>query len=630
MNRRSEDHLDQGGAHVGTGPLTTQARHLLSCVLVYVLLALGGISCSDAPTGRDVDETQHALSIPGQTPVPCVVEFQNSLWDGTTVQLMTADALAACGGPALAAGYEGDLAPLFMDTTGIVDEGLNAVLSRMRETIGNPDGFPLSSHLSHWSEFRRRTRDTGVPIDFFGATVHIANCDPATGEPLVFPYDLRPTPVVETLDLSALYDVPARRSLSDDLANRDLQWAGVNLCIAQRLRQVAPGAAGGEALFMTRAEQRELLETIRERAQIAMVNYALLGMTFSAQMLTDDQAALFLLDSGVHIDVRLPWLQGWANQVADPALLAGMGQDFAAAVQLHIAVTRELAELLARSRSAREPHRPTVPPEADWGAADDTWGTGSWQQRQAALMFGGDPLAQQFGGPWQHPMGVEAPGLVAGFLEFNDRNWPTRRGLPYVRARIDEPQIAAFSRMADQANELRFNIGAAGPSQCAAIDPVSSGNDLYEHVEKALRRLACVPGEAGTAACLAFPAHDEDTLLWRHHAIARRHAVAVAELYRDLIGPRFGRPSAAGSTTCPGQPGAMSFRGTLDHPGGVTNRLWLTGAAVRRSASSPPSSRRFIHVAIVVAVTRNRRAVSAAFQPAAARSMRTASRSHGG
>ena len=63
--------------------------------------------------------------------------------------------------------------------------------------------------------------------------------------------------------------------------NADLRSGGLNLCIAQKLRAVSPGAAGGEALLLSEEEQRQLIEIIRERAQIAMLNYALLGVVLA-------------------------------------------------------------------------------------------------------------------------------------------------------------------------------------------------------------------------------------------------------------------------------------------------------------------------------------------------------------
>lgn len=142
---------------------------------------------------------------------------------------------------------------------------------------------------------------------------------------------------------------------------------------------------------MSNAGQRELLETIRQRSQIAMLQYALLGSVFasdSAEQAIPDKSkkadcplppwhpicALWRKDDPAR-HIRIPFLKYFGNH-APAAWLSGMGRDFATAVQLHTQVTQEVSALLARSRSAGLERGGDAE-----SRADETWGPGSWQQR---------------------------------------------------------------------------------------------------------------------------------------------------------------------------------------------------------------------------------------------------------
>lgn len=545
--------------HHRWGSAARSASTRALCVLVAVCTtALFAMACGDA---RQTDGGPHPvarvkqepLAVPGQTPFPCSTAsgtFGQNLWNGTRVQLMLADAMLACmGGPDSLEGLVLHRVP---------DETLSAVVENIR-----PLAAPFATSFG-WNLVRSNLVED------------IRNCDPATGEILPDPVPIDSFHIQEKLDISSVIPegTPGLNpSAALNNAKIDLRWPAFNLCLAQQLRRVAPGAAGGEALFFSRAEQRELLETIRERAQISMLGYSLLASAFATPGLTGTDALLFL--AGPQDNQRIPFLQAWAQQVAEPERLQGMGQDFAAAVQLHLTVTRELAELLARSRSSGEPHRPAQPPSDDFARADDVWGRASWQQRQLALMFGGDPLAQEDGGPWQHPLGITAPGKR---LDLSDRGWPTQLGLPYVRKEATDPQVWRLAELAKGTNQLRFDLRATGPSSanCAEIRVDSSADKIYRAVERELRELNCDDGDS-REECQGFPDHDSKTFLWQTHRINRDHAHSLVALYRDLLGPRFGRPDSGGDTSCRGQYGAMNLAGRIEHPPGGRNRLWLSG-----------------------------------------------------
>src|SRR5262249_20332576 len=149
-------------------------------------------------------------------------------------------------------------------------------------------------------------------------------------------------------------------------AESTVQRATINLCIAQQLRTAAPGAANGEILLFPGDEQRRLLEITRERAQLAMLQFAGLAAALSATASASDPPP--------KPNAFLPVFARWQT-TADPQLVQ-LGEDFAHAVNLHITTSGEIAALLVRSGDARLPRGASATT-----TSDELWGPGSWRNR---------------------------------------------------------------------------------------------------------------------------------------------------------------------------------------------------------------------------------------------------------
>ncbi len=335
----------------------------------------------------------------------------------------------------------------------------------------------------------------------------------------------------------------------ESAANGDLLTAGINLCMAQRLRQLSPGGSGGELLLLPASDQRYLLEVIRERAQIAMLQYAELGVVFShtyiggaltPDELNGDQYNIYgdLTSEGNVIEqTTIPDLEYWAEHptcvnnngdlVTCSGQLAAMGRDFATAVQMDVQTSEELSQLLARSSSAREPRggSPATP-------ADETWGVGSWRQRLMAEMFGGDPLAIENGGPWKHPLGQTGPGLFEG--------WPDPQQQPYFVTPVAEPEVTDLWALARRYNRVGLVSETAG----GCVEPYNldlTAQYIYEYVEAELENDAC--GKCQTNVDALKPDvtspnfNPSDMLLWKDYRITYDHAQTLAKHLLEALHP---------------------------------------------------------------------------------------------
>ncbi len=498
--------------------------------LLGIIAALA-VACSSSHDG-DVRSFSQSVSIPGLTPEPCD-------WDGNTVELLVADAWTGCS--ALASEPGGGFSNNFFGN----DPYLTQILEKMG--MGNaqsPDPF------GSWYDLRQSPT---------------ANCDPVTHTPVGFPVSIPLTPVPEHVPID-----PNDRA-RHERADGELRQAGINLCIAQRLRTLSPGASAGESLLLSDADQRLLLETIRERVQIAMLQYALLGVVFSTNPKTLSGTPL--------IGQRIPILQDWAN---DPAKKKGalvtMGRDFAAAVQLHSIVSMELFHLFARSRSARSKRGGVSATRAD-----ETWGAGSWHQRLLAVAYGGDPLAiVDEGTPWQswNPETSVSGDAAVGFQESTPRlrlGWPGALKRPYVTASVTAPQVRELLALAKRFDrlELRANAGAS----CEPFDVDTSAKELYKAIEGELRVADCYRDNS-TDPCPTTPtppAYEYGAgpyLLWQKYHITPEHARTLAKLLQQSLGGR--NPSATcnppGLNLNDAQFGGRNILGTVTDAGnGVTH-----------------------------------------------------------
>ena len=518
---------------------------VVCCVLLPVACAADSVEPSGTNTSRA------GLSAPTLTPVPCgAVDGKKAYtWNGTRGELLVADAFAGCTDTAH------DIA---MDMTDfpLADKALRDVIGHMKEALpANGQGQPVSK----WASFRQdETR----------------NCDPDNVNlgkaAVIVPYALQ-----ETLYLNQPPNPSSFRAWTISLADMDLRWAGLNLCVAMRLRELSPGAAGAEALLMSSAEQRELLETIRERAQIAMLHYALLGSVFASDgpgkaIPGNSELPLCPLPPWHQIcelwdknnparHVRVPFLQYFGHQ-APASWLRGMGRDFATAVQLHTEVTREVTSLLARSRSAGLERGGDAETRAD-----ETWGPGSWQQRLMAAAYGGDPLVTDDKSPWQHPMG-------SGYTI----TWPSRTESPYVRHESQEPQIGKALSLIQKHDVLDLTL-VAGSGQCRTIDVPQSGTSVYDALELAVRKALCLDYNTATGACtpVSLPADPEKHGLWLHYGIRSHHVATAVEIAADLVGPEL--DVANGSACSTWRYGSHRVAGALSMGAG---KVHVSGSAL--------------------------------------------------
>src|SRR6478752_2666624 len=86
--------------------------------------------------------------------------------------------------------------------------------------------------------------------------------------------------------------------------------AAMNLCIAQRVRQ---RGLNGQSLLLPEAEQQQLLELVRERSQIALLQYAALARVLAEPETMSPDASLTAWQ-------MVPYLKRWAR--------AGSGSTF--------------------------------------------------------------------------------------------------------------------------------------------------------------------------------------------------------------------------------------------------------------------------------------------------------------
>lgn len=255
-----------------------------------------------------------ALQVPGLTPVPCD-SSKTPVWDGTPVQLMLADAWAECTVDAFRWPGSNELTYLDLEAALIADDAIIEVFARMQTTLAawNATTTTGNSAVERWFEARSGTN----------------NCDPAgssAGSRVAVP--LRTRVVIEAATLSNGLDTDERS------AGFELRTAGINLCVAQVLRERSPGAAGGEALLLTAEEQRELAAATRERVQIAMLQYALLGSAFAGPTTTVSN------NPAIAIPELQRWIAAPKGRTAGTGSLVNlttddvrrMGRDFAAAV----------------------------------------------------------------------------------------------------------------------------------------------------------------------------------------------------------------------------------------------------------------------------------------------------------
>lgn len=488
---------------------------LALCVVVVVGCA------SDTGSGTTGTSAAH-LTVANLTPVPCFSGKPD--WELGLVELLTADALAACS-------YDGT------NGTAVEVRLDDAYLNSVRDAMIQLGAITLAQWVT--------ARGNGA-----------LNCDPVTGQSGI-PVAIESTPVRERLIWPGLLSTDPLDAMVRN-ANSDIRAAGLNLCIAQHLRAASPGASGGEALLLSEAEQRQLLGVIRERAQISVIQYALLGVAFVRPFSAAD-----LLPFDQSISQRpIPLIQLWSEVACANTFLTGsvcgldvdpvtgdttleaMGKDFGTAIQLMLETSTEMASLTARSRSTRSASGSNAQ-----SRADEVWGPASWYQRGLAVLYGGDALAVAANGPWQHPLGLQKPSQ--GWWPTAD--WPSSSESPYVRVETREPQIGVLLGLARRLDRLELKYGSSGQ-----IEVTETATHLYDIVERFVRLEDCADPDPVTGACTflgAVPADPASHVLWKKYRVTRAHAEKLAHLLADSIG----------DPTSSGAPGAQNIRGELEY-----------------------------------------------------------------
>jgi hypothetical protein len=295
------------------------------------------------------------------------------------------------------------------------------------------------------------------------------------------------------------------------IANQILKMPSLNLCLARALRTASPGTAGAnDTLFMAASDQRELLEVIRERAQMAMIEFAQLALAFTSSTSSPVSEGAFTSNRDEALGPVMAWgnpsnwPQNDPNTATHQAQIQAMGADFAAAVQLHAIVSQEIAALLTRSSSAREPRGGQAS-----NLAQETWGAGSWRQRTLASLYGGAALATESDGssPWHgsentfisHEVGVNDWAVFFPTLG----TWPDRSQQPYFQTDLSRPEAQTLLGLARTYNTVFLQPGgaASGTTDCTAIDRTLSPRVLYTRTEAALESDECGPSSAPFFFC---------------------------------------------------------------------------------------------------------------------------------
>lgn len=433
-------------------------------------LAIAGLACSDG-SAEDVGVVVSRIGGLARTGfVPYPVKSwptdgspPQSSWDGSLAELLAADALAQCAVDAELpyAGVEGDAY-------------FAQLMTKMESAICPAAASAQAPLVLQWDNQR---------------TVHEeCNMDPVTGtqatlEPLTRDRANYEVPTASELGLTVASSVSG--NALNEHAQAEVDMAEVNLCMAQRLREHLATADG---LFASAAEQLELLNVIRERAQVSMLQYASLSAVFASTEATTAQIT--------HQLQFLPLLRRWAAEMDAPQQWA-IADDFATAIRLHVQTTTELAELLARAPFD----------ETDENTAEKTWGVNSGRGRLLELLYGGSPTATS---------SVEGPHVVVD--DVRDEQVETLLGL---------------ARKADalwlRVQETQYEMD---------LDEAATEERIYKTVEAELRRQNCEGETPGSPECQiswddpSVPALEdfEQTEIWKRLGIAPTHARQLARL----------------------------------------------------------------------------------------------------
>jgi hypothetical protein len=418
-------------------------------------------------------------------------------WDGSVVELIAADAWAECSRerplPALEDEYLTDL-QLKMSGALCVNTNL----------AGNPAG--------DW---------------YFSRRDAACNVDPVTLES-------RPLPPVSRPSLNAYQVTPV--NLNDTAAVRaatrwaqaEVSYAEQNLCMARRL---AERLEGETALFASSEQQLDLLNVVRHRAQAAVIQHIFLAKVAIGTQPLGSASRTLTTDAQY---LRL--LQRWLVSASRSAI----GENFAAAIELHARVTEQLGRLLLRVGSQRDPSAGVDRPTADFGPS-------SGRTRLLRLLYGGDPIAPTQDSEPQS--GEVAPVPIEVFGTYDDPAFRQRR--QYVREDVRRPQVGVLLGLARRANALWLHRTeqpfvepvnnqmdfARRQGFSFLVDEPASSTRIYQEVEADLRARQCELGKEEFCDA-ALPAEESEYLLQKFHAVLPEDAASLVGMLSDAVPSR--------------------------------------------------------------------------------------------
>jgi hypothetical protein len=476
--------------------------------LWLALLAAGCGAAGSAAGGgaNDVLAQAQALSIPLPYRTP---DAKVSGWDRSYVDLMVADTWSTCSF------LDGSDQPINHVLVQPGDQYLDQLLSSMTRLSTywvahqSPDmGTATQAPQKQWISYRN---DPAY------------NRNRATNEGQSASLALRSLKLY-TLKMDG---VDAHLAAAQAQASQSVALAAMNACIAQGVRSMA---LGGDILSLSEPEQIQGLEVVRERAQIAMLQYAAILNAIAAAPTFSGTATTYQ---------QMAFLQQWAATAPNrDVIFKSWLSDFASVVQLHLTVTQELSELFVRSAAAKSSRGGQATT-----AADEEWGAGAWRQRVLALLYGGDPLAvdKDHTPPWPNMLDRQAPGVTLDSNVHDPEPWPTPKQLPYFSVDSKDPHVMQLLSLARRADALRLFNNDDGS---ANIDV--SAEQLYRATEARARTEQCATLTNG--ACTVYAPSDvpawasgtiDGYLLFNNFGITPDHARQVVT-YLDQYAPSTG------------------------------------------------------------------------------------------
>lgn len=511
-------------------------------------LAAASTSCSgskDTTDGSELGRVQQAVGLPsgGFIPYPVMKQDGNVVlqadgvtpttsWDGTLAELMAADAYVGC-----------------MTTSS------HYVGASSSTNAAGTDEF----YLFLRQEMEKSVCEPGNPVEgkwLSGRADSSCNIDTTTRLPAAVAFPNREIPSYLTFpqefrqnwdDYVSAPNSGAGISAAEQ-ASQALSYAELNLCVAQRLQEQRNSAS---ILFASDEDHLQLMGFVRERAQLAVLQYALLAKVLAAPG-----------PIPTHINSQhefLPLLRHWANLSAAADAMAVLGEDFATAVRVHLDATYEFAELLRRQASAR-------PTKSDFATrAEADWAEFTPRVRLLNLLYGGDPLTTS-----------DTPGLARG------AGGRPLKDLPFVKADMRSPEISTLLGLARHADQLKLKLTVAPTDSnvTTGVDVPASVLALYTNVESFLRQRDCEIRSAPTcpeADTLDSIGQFGEYILWNRHRITPSHATDLIEALAQAAGTLAATPLDGD----PGTEGGYGFGVGVFHFTGqheteiIDNEPWL-------------------------------------------------------